>query len=39
MTYLVELNTSYAGDEKLQQIIIKCLDDEDRTVGEKVRII
>ena len=39
MTSLVELNISYAGDEKLQQVIIKCLDDEDRTIGKKVENI
>ena len=38
MTALVEVNTSYAGDEKLQEVIIKCLDeDDDRTIGKKVR--
>ncbi len=36
MTALVEVSTSYAGDEKLQQVIIKCLDDDDRTIGKKV---
>jgi hypothetical protein len=38
MTALIEVNTDYAGDEKLQQVIIKCLDeDDDRTIGKKVR--
>ena len=37
MTSLVEVNNSYAGDEKLQQVIIKCLDDDDKTIGKKVR--
>ena len=36
MTALVEVETSYAGDDKLQQVIIECLDDEDRTIGKKV---
>ena len=39
MTALVEVNTSYAGDEKLQQVIIKCLDDDDKTIGKKVTLI
>ncbi|XP_028397064.1 AP-4 complex subunit epsilon-like [Dendronephthya gigantea] len=36
MTALVEVNRSYAGDKKLQEVIIKCLDDDDRTIGKKI---
>lgn len=36
MTALVEVNTSYAGDEKLQKVILECLDDDDKTIRKKV---
>ena len=38
MTALVEIDLSYAGDPKQQEIILNCLDDEDNTMRKKVSL-
>ena len=39
MTCLLEVDNSYAGDEELQRVIIKSLDEDDKTIAKKVKII